>query len=246
MTKTSCSKSSVNRLQETSAEVVSDSGTNSDKQHTTTKQPICKKSAVIPEYVAKPSDISIKEFKSDILGIANSPNLNPQERNTRLQQFVHVSVRDMLRDWCKLYALIDNPILVSNATFGGIGKITIISHYGLTDEITSIVRSVSGSGAVPPQLNVFAMISYNVHGKCTNVKLEVRYKTVKRQWACRYFAQPQTFVDSVWSWILHLRAEMQTLPFRKAILRYITDLHQAENRCHLLSTFLNKPVDQIA
>lgn len=246
MTKTDYSKNLVKPLQESSADVVSNSGTNSDKQPTAAKRLICKKSAVIPEYVAKPSDISIKEFKSDLLGIANSPNLNPQERNTRLQNFVHVSVRDMLRDWCKLYELIDNPILVSNSTFGGIGKITIISHYGLTDEITSIVRSVYGSGAVPPQLNVFAMIYYNVHEKCTNVKLEVRYKTLKRQWACRYFAQPQTFVDIVWNWILHLRAEMIMPAFRKAFIRYITDLHQAENRCHLLSTFLNKPDDQIA
>jgi hypothetical protein len=235
MTKTSCSKSSVNCLQETSAEVVSDSGTNSDKQHTTAKKPICKKSAAIPEYVAKPSDISIKSFKADILGIANSKDLSVGERSTRLKNYMYVSVRDMLRDWCKLYQFVDNPLLTHESD---ILAAAILDMYKFADNISDLAD-------VKARLSVQAHIKYDTKCKAKSVVLTVATLSGNTPWKRQLFAQPQTFIKAVWNWFIDIQAHMNDKQWIKSYNRLQEDMRIKKLELEQALRFRSTPLEEL-
>lgn len=192
----------------------------------------------IPKYVARPSDISLKAFKADILGIANSTTLSEDERNNRLKNYLQVSVRDMLRDWCKLYQFVDSLLLTHSGT-GTTATSQILDVYTFASSLVPILNPGSGS----PILKIRALFKRNRFGKVTDVKLQTETYLPGKSLKSRAFAQPQTFINVVWKWLIDIRVQMRTIESRRALASFREELRRQEQVALEASKFCATPIE---
>lgn len=194
----------------------------------------------IPKYVAKPSDISLKAFKADILGIANSTTLSEDERNNRLKNYLQVSVRDMLRDWCKLYQFVDSPLLMHRGTVlqSPYSQI-ILDQYMFAPSMPITNSNLRDS----PKLEIMALLKRNRFGKVTDVKLQTETYLPGKSLKSRAFAQPQTFINVVWKWLIDIRVQMCTIESRRALASFREELRRQEQVALEASKFCATPIE---
>lgn len=199
---------------------------------------------ITPTYVAKPSDISIKSFKADILGIANSKDLSVGERSTRLKNYMYVSVRDMLRDWCKLYQFVDNPLLTHESDILAGRLDDVIVAAAITD-MYKFAANISDLADVKARLSVQAHIKYDTKCKAKSVVLTVATLACNSPWKLQSFAQPQTFIKAVWNWFIDIQAHMNDKQWIKSYNRLQEDMQLRKLELEQALRFRSTPLEDL-
>lgn len=194
----------------------------------------------IPKYVAKPSDISLKAFKAGILGIANSTSLSEDERNNRLKNYMQVNVRDMLQDWCKLYQFVDSPLLTHRGmVLQSLHSQIILDQYMFAPSMPITNSNLRDS----PELEIVALLKRNTFGKVTDVKLQTETHLPWKSLKLHAFAQPQTFINVVWKWLIDIRVQMCTIESRRALAQFREELRRQEQVALEASKFCAAPIE---
>lgn len=199
---------------------------------------------ITPTYAAKPSDISIKSFKADILGIANSKDLSAGERSTRLKNYMYVSVRDMLRDWCKLYQFVDNPLLTHESDILAGRYNDVIVAAAITD-MYKFAANISDLTDVKARLHVQAHIKYNTKCEAKSVVLTVATLACNSPWKRQLFAQPQTFIKAVWNWFIDIQAHMNDKQWIKSYNRLQEDMRLRKLELEQALRFRSTPLEDL-